>query len=230
MEAAERQAGPAPPGADAEAILRACRGVPPGPGRRRRPADRRQRADPLRRARRPARPVLLRARSAHHRPHRPRRRGRTPQLLHLLPGHLRHPGDRRQAPSWRGLLHLRDGAATGRRHPRADDADRFVRHTAPPARHEALRGDRRRQRHHPRALDPADHPCRRDRESLHPGLRQPGRGQHDVPRASWTTSRRATPTGSGSSTCAPATRDTRPTSAVASTARCSTNGSAPTWP
>ena len=51
-----------------------------------------------------------------------------------------------------------------------------------PLADEALRGDRRRQRHHPGPLDPADDARRRDRESLHPGLRQPGRGQHDVPR------------------------------------------------
>ncbi len=44
----------------------------PVPGCRRRPPDRRQRPDPVRRPRRPARPVLLRGRPAHHRPQRPR--------------------------------------------------------------------------------------------------------------------------------------------------------------
>ena len=69
-----------------------------------------------------------------------------------------------------------------RRHARADDADRAVRHAAGAAAVQALRRDRSRQRDHPDPVGARHDPGDRDREPLHADLRQPHGRVDDVPR------------------------------------------------
>ena len=163
----------------------------------------------LRRARGAARRVPLRARPARHGPHRPRRRGRAAQLLDLR---ARPPAPRCAI----AVKHIPGGAFSTfvAEQLEAGDVLELMTPTGRfgtplrPAQPEALRRDRRRQRHHAGPLDAADDARGRDREPLHADLRQPRRGQSRCSATSSTSSSRATPTGSRSSTSAPATRST----------------------